>query len=338
MIKLILKIFVGAILTILALITFIFFYGSSSNYESSSYQKIIQYPQNVLPLGKDTFSVMTYNIGYMSGMTNNVPNDADEEFYMRNLKSAQNLVIQHQADFIGFQEIDFAASRSFYNNQLDSLANAGMYGYAGMAVNWDKKYVPFPYLPIRNHFGEILSGQAVLSKYPITLHERIVLEKPESTPFYYNAFYIDRLLEVNKIALGGQSLILMNVHLEAYVKETREAQAKKILEYFNFYSKQYPVLLIGDFNATTEINTDDSTIATIMKGLNIAKAIPDSTYNADKSRYFTYSSANPKIKIDYIFYNSDKILALDSKVVSDAGEISDHLPVYMEFVILNDPK
>ena len=56
--------------------------------------------------------------------------------------------------------------------------------------------MPFPYgLPSVN-FGKVVSGQSILSKYSLSDYSRIVLERVEDNPFYRDAFYLDRLVQV----------------------------------------------------------------------------------------------------------------------------------------------
>ena len=99
-----------------------------------------------------------------------------------------------------------------------------------------------PYWPPSAHFGRILSGQAVLSRYPIAKNDRIVLEKVASNPFYYNAVYLDRLAQVTEVQVGGQSVILINLHLEAFDNPTRLEQTKVVKDLAARYAQDYPVL------------------------------------------------------------------------------------------------
>ena len=43
------------------------------------------------------------------------------------------------------------------------------------------------------HFGSMLSGQSILSKYPLKDHQRIILERVKDNPFYRDALYLERL-------------------------------------------------------------------------------------------------------------------------------------------------
>ncbi len=292
---------------------------------------------------------MTYNIGYLSGMTNNLPVKTTADFFDDNLRKVNRVFSIIQPDFIGFQEIDFCSKRSFYRNQLDSLAQHTSYGYAALAVNWDKNYVPFPYWPPAAHFGRVLSGQALLSRYPIESQERIVLERPENLAFFYDPFYLDRLAQVVKVDVG-RTLVIVNVHFEAYNKQTRERQAETVLQICRNYIEEYPLLLIGDFNSLppqTESTKEfpakkssglekEETIRLFLNEKFIEAAFPYSMYVKDEKSTHTFPSADPTKKIDYIFYNSNKIQPIESYVASMSDQASDHLPVVMRFKFVEE--
>jgi endonuclease/exonuclease/phosphatase family metal-dependent hydrolase len=311
-----------------------YFWGSSSHFPSSKYNEIKVYHANYKS-SDDTLKVVTYNIGYLSGMSNNLAVDRSEDLFRSNLTRAIALLKMQQADFIGFQEIDFGSQRSFYYQQLDSLGIALKYPNAASAVNWDKSYVPFPYWPIKFHFGRMLSGQAILSKMQIVENYFITLEKPLSAPFYYNQFYLERLIQISKVEINDREVILMNVHLEAFDQETRELQARYLLKEFAKYAADFPVLLMGDFNAessfATAVEKPESSIQLFTDHPLIGMAISKEKYLKDESQFFTFDSRNPYQKIDYIFYTKHSIEKIDAGVFQEAGDISDHLPVWMTF-------
>lgn len=286
---------------------------------------------------EDTLSVMTYNIGYLSGMTNNLPVKPGSELFDSNLHQARQLINKWQPDIIGFQEIDLGSSRSYQRNQVDSL-NQG-YHQAIVSVNWDKNYVPFPYWPPSVHFGRLLSAQAVLSKFPVVSSQRLVLSEPASAPFYYRAFYLDRLLQVLQVSVNGQRLVVLNVHLEAFDQHTREVQANEVMKVVDQYVRDQPLILMGDFNArppfATEKITDEHTISMFLEHPLLEAALDKPTYLAQESRHFTFDTSEPYEKLDYIFYTPQTIEPIEVITLKEAGEISDHFPVLMTFKLLN---
>ena len=335
--KFLLKYVLFPILLLLVAFALFYFWASGSQLEENELSTLVKYESPRQNHHKDTFRVMTYNIGYLSGMTNNLPVVASKDLHSDNLTAAISFLKNSEADFIGMQEVDYAAKRSYMVNQLDSLAKYCDYGYGAKAVNWDKKYVPFPYWPPSVHFGETIAGQALLSKYPVLETKRIAMDKPESAPFYYKAFYLDRLIQVSTVDVG-QPLVVLNVHLEAFDTETREKQAKYLMDVFNKYASDYPVLLIGDFNArppfASETVTEEMSISSFLDAEGIASAITKTRYGQNEKAYFTFDTEEPYEMIDYIFYTEDKIKMINAGVSPQAGQISDHLPVWMDFVLI----
>jgi len=324
------------IIAIVAVIGF-YFWGSSPNFNKEKYNAIIDYQLGNTQQSNDTLSILTFNIGYLSGNTNNLAVKRPKELFTNNLLQTTKYLKSTKPDFVCFQEIDFESARSFDVNQLNEIAVSNEYNYASMGVNWDKKYVPFPYGWFDIHFGHIYSGLAILSNYKITTNELIVLRKPENETFYYNAFYLDRVVQIDEVDVNGKKLIIMNIHLEAFDISTREKQAKTVLSIYRKYSAKYPVLLVGDFNSTPPNAVNpyeiEETMNTFLSEPNLQASISDSIYYSNESSYFTYSSDNPQIRIDYILYNSDKIEIVESRIAKEVGEVSDHLPVYARFVL-----
>lgn len=320
---------------LLPLILFIlsfYFWGQAASKKNNQLHLVETFPGQSFQ-ERDTFSIMTYNLGYLSGMTNNLPVKPAEHLFETNLEKARNLINKWRPDIIGFQEIDFRSRRSYYMNQADSLAEG--YTVIVKSVNWDKKYVPFPYWPPGVHFGRMLSGQALFSKFPLLNSERMVLSGPRTAPFYYRAFYLDRLIQTAQLSVHGREVLVLNVHLEAFDKETREIQATEVLQFVDQYVQQQPLILIGDFNArppyASEIIDQEQTISMFLDHPALSPAINRQAYLAHEQQNFTYHSRDPFEKLDYIFYTHQYIQPVTATTVREAGEISDHLPVFMTF-------
>ena len=119
-------------------------------------------------------------------MTNNKAVTRRAAFFESNLELASKYLT---ADILALQEVDIGAERSFNINQIEALGQKIGYSHAATAINWDVRYLPFPYFPISMHFKKTVSAQALLTHYKIGKHTRFVLQKPDK-PFYYKAFYI----------------------------------------------------------------------------------------------------------------------------------------------------
>ena len=323
MLKIFLQILLALAGLLCVLITIFFFWASSKNYPESDYSQLItnQYQQK-----EDTdsiYSIVSYNLGYLSGMTNNRAVPKTRSLFNDNLKHVYNEFARINSDVICFQEIDYGSNRSFYVNQQEELQKLG-YNHIFQAVNWDVNYLPFPGYTPSMHHGAIYSGQSIISKYPLTEPKRIILERVESNPFYRDAFYLDRLAQVTKISINKNAIVLINVHLEAFDRDTRIKQTQFIEMLYKEYEDKLPVLLVGDFNSDLEM--DNATIKTIFKIPGIGSAHTTRSYNEK-----TFPSSEPTKRIDYIFYNKKFIQETSSKILTSFDQASDHLPIMMEF-------
>ncbi len=320
--KKILKLTFSSILTLFIAIMVLYFWASSPNYTKGHYSQLIEntFPKTVT--GDSVYSIISYNIGYLSGMTNNLPVLKPKSLFDNNLNRVYAEFEKINADIICFQEIDYHSKRSYYVNQQEEIQKLG-YNYVFQAVNWDLKYVPFPYFPIKYHFGEIFSGQSILSKYPLLDTERIVLNRVENTPFYIDAFYLERLAQVSKTIIDGKTVVLINVHLEAFDRETRTKHVNFIAKLYTTYKDDYPVLLVGDFNS--DITFENASIHTILNLPDIKSAV--------SLNHKSFPSTNPINRLDYIFYNEKFIELKSAKIINSFEDASDHLPIMMEFTI-----
>ncbi len=326
------KVIGGFLLTIILAIVIFYFTASSGWKDKDQYHQLLTW--NDQPFSADTLVAMTYNIGYLSGMTNNLGVPRTRSLFDNNLNQAQRLLAHINPDIIGFQEIDYQSNRSYEVQQLESLVKESPYTKALQSVNWDKKYVPFPYWPPKYHFGKMLSGQTILAKGNLKQDTVIALPKPVNAPFYYNAFYLERLVQVADWQVGNVTIKVMNLHLEAFDKETRIIHAKAVKVLYESYASKMPVILMGDFNSPPAIKPGEDGMDIIMSTLNIASAIPDETYEAAPEDYYTFSSGQPTEMIDFILYNPSHIQPIEG-FVPKAAEISDHLPVVFKFKLVN---
>lgn len=319
-------------LFILFCIVFVDFYlwASSSVLEPLDKQNSIYEISSVTKEQGDTLSIMTFNIGYLSGMTNNKSVERTSSLFDTNAAALLQCLKTSAVDILAMQEIDFASARSYDVDQLDLIAKQGDFNYAAKALNWDKRYVPFPYWPFKHHFGKVQSGQAIVSKFKIHNHTIDTLPKPLDQPFYYNDFYLDRLVQTSVIHVNKKPLTVMNVHLEAFSKKTRSIQLRYVFEKFKRSAITTPTILLGDFNEpfSTEKN---SYMSPFYNSSIIGQAISPQELQAYPEKHFTYSAETPKAKIDYIFYSKAHIEMVSAETITATQLLSDHLPVFMKF-------
>lgn len=312
------------LLLIVAFVIF-FFWASSPTLELSEYQSMIANETKSTQKNDSIFSIVTYNIGYLSGMTNNLAVESPKEFFDVNMAKVVSEIKEVKPDIMAFQEIDFDASRSYNVNQEEEISKLG-FNYRAQTINWDERYLPFPYWPISMHYGKVVSGQSIISKYPLKEQQRIVLQRVADAPFYRDAFYLERLAQVVKVVLNGKEVVVINIHLEAYEKETRAKQFEEVLAIFNQYKEIYPTILLGDFNARAR--DENAVVQKIFAMKAIGSAASDMNNLGN-----TFNSKDPSKRIDYIFYTKNSIEYISGKVLNQFGQASDHLPLEMKFRI-----
>jgi endonuclease/exonuclease/phosphatase family metal-dependent hydrolase len=291
--------FIGVLL--LGLVGF-FFWASSGRLPDEDLAQIRTYAPAPGTTAPDTLTVTTYNIGYLSGMTNNEPVVRPDSLFYANMDQVVRFFRRVDPDIAGLQEIDFGGARVAHVHQLDTLATRLGSPTAAQAVNWDERYLPFPYGRPAVNFGRTLSGQAVFSRFPIRRHVRNVLPRPPQL-FFRDAFYLDRLAQIVLLNVGGRVLGVINAHLESFDTEMREEQARIVNDLYRRLSTEgIPTLLLGDFNSRlsrTNSASQDETMRLLLDGTNLRPAVaaaPEDTAHA------TYPANAPTRRIDYIFY------------------------------------
>ena len=321
------KIAFAAFLALFFLIIGFYLWASSPNLSPEEYATIYGPGDRNVPGPTQKFSILTYNIGYLSGMTNNLPLEKPKSLFDGNLKLVLEKLKGIDADFLALQEIDYDSDRSYNVDQHEEIERLG-YPYSAKSINWDKRYVPFPYYPFSMHFGKIISGQSVISKYPILEQQRIELERNQGNPFYYDSFYLDRLAQVTKVRVAGHNLVIINVHLEAFDQETRIRQIEKLRTLYGSYCNKMPTIMLGDFNS--DIRYDKAGISLLTEMIRTGNAA-FSTGHIEN----TFSSRQPTERLDYIFYNTEYISEVSARVATEFAEASDHLPVLLTFEFKN---
>jgi endonuclease/exonuclease/phosphatase family metal-dependent hydrolase len=293
-------------------------------------------------LTPDTLRVMTWNIAYAHGMGSDgvdyQPRNKAE--YEEQLQGMAKLIRDSHADIVLIQEIDFDASRSHRMNQLQILSALSGLKFSAEAVTWDAGFVPFPYWPLKNQFGRVRSGGAVLSRFPILENDITLHPKPDANPWYYNAFYLFRYSQSVSILAGERQFSVINNHLEAYDRENREQQAELISELINQTNSDVPVIVFGgDMNslpgqASVQHNFDDGydddyredqTMNVLNSISGFREVVHDSLYTIRESDFHTFPSSDATRRLDYIFV-SDSLRVIDFNIINIEG-LSDHFPV-----------
>ena len=313
----------------------------------------------------ETYSITTYNIGfgaynhdYSFFMDEGYMEDGtyvngkyakaqSEEIVKENTNGTINTIKGLNADFMFFQEVDKAATRSYNINQykmiMDSFSN-----YSSVyASNFHSAYLLYPF---NDPIGQTEAGIVTLSSYKIQEAKRYKLPIDESFPTKF--FDLDRCFMVARYKVDNdKELVLINVHLSAY--DEGGVYRKKQLELLNKilkeeYEKGNYVIAGGDFNHD---------IANSLNAFKTGQKVPEWVYvlnEEDLTSGYKFATAKniptcrstdmPYIKdVNYSvvldgFIVSDNITVNSvNNIAQDDGELflySDHNPVKMSFVLV----
>lgn len=299
------------------------------------------------PVGNEDFpavvKIQTWNLGFLFGEGSEGPgySPRDKKFYDDKMDQLIEEIKASAADVICLQEVDFGSHRSLGVNQARYLAQKANYPHLAEAVSWEANYIPFPYWPFARHFGQMKSGGAILSKYPILSHEITLLEKPLSQAWWYNIFYLHRYWQKVVVELGNNKVSFMNLHLEAFDKADRRSQLKQLVK---IVKEEKIEIIAGDFNMlpasaskkarfkdSEDDYENDPSYEEMLKSGHF-EVIPDNIYAQDEVRYFTFPASKPDRRLDYIWFKPD-LKMIKAEVLPSA--LSDHLPLRAVIQISN---
>jgi endonuclease/exonuclease/phosphatase family metal-dependent hydrolase len=238
----------------------------------------------VAPQTTLTLKVMTYNIHEGVDVNNRL-----------NLDPILASIQQWDPDVLVLQEVDTAC---IFSGSVDQS-------------RWFALKLNMFLAPITS-LDHIWQSDALLSKYPITDYESIIMESPGED---------DTLLKVT-LDVDGQSITILVSHLTAMSSADRRIQADIALPYIAAISG--PKIWAGDFNvnAYTNDTIDQGIYSDILTYFNDSFNVADTCIGN-----LTWPSLDPVERIDYIFV-SPEIDVASHRVVESLA--SDHLPVIAE--------
>ena len=303
------------------------------------------------PIQQDTFSFMTWNIGYAGlgaemdffydGGQKVRPTQSQAEKY---LKGIEKFVTSHDSvNFWFIQEVDKHSHRSYNMNEVKAISAAKKGSHALFAINYDCPFVPVPW---DNPMGHVLGGLMTFSNFQYIQATRYAYPLIASWP--NKLFLLDRCFILTRFPLtNGKDLVIMNTHNSAYVydsllrvKELNILKNKMLEE----YKKGNYVIAGGDWNANppdfkpagnydgnryepTKMQMSDKTFPSTWHWAYDASA--PTNRNNDKS---FVRGQNTTTTIDY-FILSPNVKLLNVKTINLNFADSDHNPVYMKVAL-----
>ena len=221
------------------------------------------------------------------------------------VKRIAKLIKETNADIVALQEVDRGVERT---NKVDIMTM--------LADGTDMTYA----------FGKNIDfqggdyGNGVLTKFPIleerNLHYRMIREGEQRG-------LLQLVLDVR-----GQEVVFMNTHIDYREDDAeRVSNVGEIREAVKRFAPR-SVIICGDFN-----DLPNSRTILLMK-----EELSDSWETVGAGEGFSYPTAKPIKRIDYIFVSKPgtgaSLRPVSARVLhSDA---SDHLPVVVEFEIVNE--
>jgi endonuclease/exonuclease/phosphatase family metal-dependent hydrolase len=272
---------------------------------------------------------------------------SSEERVTANVEGQKSLVSNADADFFLLQEVDTAARRSHYGNQLD-LARKSRPDYSAyFAANFISKRVPLPLLQPWDHYGYVVGGLVSMSKYQPTTAERIQL--PGEYPWPTKLFQLDRcaLRQVFPVK-GGKELAIYNIHLSAYDESGgiryQQMQAIKEATLADFEAGRY-VVVGGDWNQippgfnwfslnpTVDKIVEPKKVDFEFMPVGWSYAFDPGVATVRQSHIPYDSHRSRKSVIDFYLLSPNlKIKAIQG--LEQSFKYSDHQPVYLEVELL----
>ena len=302
-------------------------WASSGNSEYETLEK----KEAIAEVDSENITVITYNMGYASGLFNIDPNTkneteeekADEKFFKENLETLIKKVNEQNPSLLFLQEVDFKSSRSYNTQQAEYLFNnIDTITHRYDITNWNKNFVPYPPLEPKRWQGALHAGQSILSAYPIIDYRKITLEKRKQN-ILYDQFYFERAIQVAIVKVKETNIAVLNVHLEAHDKELNKRHMQEVLEITKRYKEMdMPIILGGDFNQRIEKESEGYEEITTL-GLKSVSETP----------LLTYPSNAPEHALDYLFYTPQTLRLLRYKRLDEFGQIADHLPITASFAL-----
>lgn len=245
-----------------------------------------------------TVRVMSYNIHIGVGMDGR-----------SDLRRVADVIALADADIVGLQEVDVGVRRSSHVDQVKALANM---------LNMEA--IHGPNLSLQG--GQY--GNAILSRYPIVHSQNILLPNTGNEPRGQLEATID---------VGGTPLWFTVTHLSLVEKENA-LQRRFLVD--RLRSVEEPFVVLGDFNLRAGVQADPRvTLDPLVRDAwLVAKDMsePRSRLKITNTAGYTFSSAQPSRRIDYIFLSDEMELPHAQAVYTIDTQASDHLPLVAEIV------
>ena len=314
---------------------------------------------------KDTLTVVTWNIRFGIGRANWFGDSCgdlvlfDNETILDGLELLAQKITEMDADILLLQEVDTDSKRSAYIDQVQWLLDHSSMNYGVYASMWEVQFVP------SDGLGRVNTGNAILSKWPLSEAERIQLSLRGDQDALTKAFYVRRNVLKAVVNYPGNPFWAVDIHASAFsnddTKQKQFLEFKDVLDEIN--SKGEIFVAGGDLNelppgatknnyceedrCPDELPEDDegcdfSNETTWINPLydTYVPSVSLVDYQQNEQLYFTHASTHDinderyqwNRKLDYLFTNTTWVPR--SEITHQEAQIeSDHVAVSAKWVV-----
>ena len=314
---------------------------------------------------KDTLTVVTWNIRFGIGRANWFGDSCgdlvlfDNETIIDGLELLAQKITEMDADILLLQEVDTDSKRSAYIDQVQWLLDHTSMNYGVYASMWEVQFVP------SDGLGRVNTGNAILSKWPLSEAERIQLSLRGDQDALTKAFYVRRNVLKAVVNYPGNPFWAVDIHASAFsnddTKQKQFLEFKDVLDEIN--SKGELFVAGGDLNelppgatknnyceedrCPDELPEDDegcdfSNETTWINSLydTYVPSVSLVDYQQNEQLYFTHASTHDinderyqwNRKLDYLFTNTAWVPR--SEITHQEAQLeSDHVAVSAKWVV-----
>lgn len=214
---------------------------------------------------------------------------------------------KYNPDIIFLQEIDIYTKRFYHKNQLYTFSKYTGLNYRAMGTN----------IKYRNGFY----GDGLLSKFPIEYSANYL------SPLT-NSLHEQRGILCNKVTFGNVKINVFSLHMSTF-EEERILTAKELLRITSKINKNEPIIIGGDFNVGIKKIGNHKYLYEPKEKYKEYEILKEK-FNHIRNVETTWNSPIASGCIDTFFYSKHLSLLKQETLKTN---ISDHSPVYTEFLI-----
>ena len=317
------------------------------------------------PPNKDTLTVVTWNIRFGIGRANWFGDSCgdlvlfDDETIKNGLELLALQIAEMDADILLLQEVDIDSKRSAYIDQVQWLLDHTSMNYGVYASMWQVQFVP------SDGLGRVNTGNAILSKWPLSEAERVQLSLRGDQDALTKAFYVRRNVLKAVVNYPGSPFWAVDIHASAFsnddTKQKQFLEFKDVLDEINAKGELF--VAGGDLNelppgATKnnycdedrcpdelpesdegcDFSNETTWISPLYDAYTPSVSLVD--YLQNENMYFTHASTHNmnderyewNRKLDYLFTNTAWVIR-SARTYQEAQLESDHVAVSAKWVL-----